>query len=93
MVFTLRCDNVRREAKGLEEWQRFVGARLREARRQRGLNQKQLAKLAGIDRGYLGEIEQGSRNPTFNVMCRLACACEVEVTYFVPPHPDKPQTD
>lgn len=93
VVVILGFGIVRREAEELEEWQRFVGDRLREARVHRGLSKKQLAKQARIDRGYLGEIEQGSRNPTLDVMWRLACVCDVEVTYFVPPRPGEPKPD
>ena len=39
-----------------------LGRRIRELRRERGISQEGLAALAGIDRGYMGHIERGTRN-------------------------------
>jgi transcriptional regulator with XRE-family HTH domain len=39
------------------------GQRLKALRKQRGMTQAELADLLGLDRSYLGEIEQGKRNP------------------------------
>jgi transcriptional regulator with XRE-family HTH domain len=84
---------MRSEAEGAGKLLRFVGERLREARERRGLSKTQLARLADVDRGYIGEIEQGERNPTLIIMWHLARSCGVEVTYFLPPDPDDPQLD
>ena len=48
-----------------EERQKLVenlGRRIRELRTQQGISQEGLAALAGIDHGYMGHIERGSRN-------------------------------
>jgi transcriptional regulator with XRE-family HTH domain len=39
------------------------GQRLKDLRKKRGMTQAELADLLGLDRSYLGEIEQGKRNP------------------------------
>ncbi len=39
------------------------GERLRTLRKRKGLTQAELADKLGLDRSYVGEIEQGKRNP------------------------------
>jgi len=39
------------------------GNRLRYLRRKKGWTQAEMADLLGLDRSYVGEIEQGKRNP------------------------------
>ncbi len=54
------------------------GARVRQLRQERGLAQEQFAHLAGMDRTYVSGIERGRRNPTLDIIVRLAEALEVE---------------
>jgi transcriptional regulator with XRE-family HTH domain len=39
------------------------GNRLRYLRKKKGWTQAEMADLLGLDRSYVGEIEQGKRNP------------------------------
>jgi transcriptional regulator with XRE-family HTH domain len=41
-------------------------------RRERGLTQEQVCEQAKLDRSYLWGIEKGLRNPTIEVIARLA---------------------
>ena len=50
----------------------MFGKRLHEARLQQGLTQEALAKLAGIDRSYLAQIEAGKRRMALHVAWNLA---------------------
>jgi HTH-type transcriptional regulator/antitoxin HipB len=50
---------------------RKFAARLKVARKARGLTQIQLGALAGIDRGTIGDIERGRRPPGFHQLLRL----------------------
>lgn len=54
----------------------FVGQgrneRMREARREAGLSQAQLAKEVGVARQTICSIEAGDYNPTLN-LCKLIC--------------------
>ena len=53
---------------------KFFGERVREARLQRGLSQEELARLAKIDRTYIGGIERGERNAGIKNVWRIADA-------------------
>ncbi|WP_086606469.1 helix-turn-helix domain-containing protein [Erythrobacter donghaensis] len=59
------------------EWGRIVGANVRRIRVARGLTQEQLAHDAEIDLTYLGGIERGRRNPSVEVLGRIAHALKV----------------
>ena len=58
---------------------------LREARRQRGLSQVQLAKLTGVSRNTISSIETGQFNPTAKLALILCIALDKkfeELFYF-----------
>ena len=50
------------------------GDRIREVRLRKGLSQEQLARLAEIDRTYIGGIERGERNLGIKNVWRIADA-------------------
>ena len=52
---------------------------LRVLRAERGLTKEELANLACIDRGYVGQIESMKREVSIKIIDRLACALEVSV--------------
>jgi putative transcriptional regulator len=57
-----------------------LGAVLRRLRRQRDLTQKRLAQRAGIDQGYLSNIESGKRpHPSAVIVKKLARALDVGI--------------
>ncbi len=53
------------------------GNRVREIRGQKGLSQEALARLAEIDRTYIGGIERGERNAGIKNVHRIADALGV----------------
>lgn len=53
------------------------GVRVRAIRAQRGLSQEDLARLAKIDRTYIGGIERGERNAGIKNIWRIADALGV----------------
>jgi|SRR5215469_8531574 len=53
------------------------------ARRRRGWTQEQLADRADLNRGYLGAIERGERNPTLDSLVKLAAALEMRASELV----------
>ena len=56
------------------DWNAIVGANVRRLRVEHKLTQEQLAHEAEIDLTYLGGIERGRRNPSVDVLGRLASA-------------------
>lgn len=54
-----------------------MGKRIKELRKEKGLTQIDLAAKIGIDRSYLGFIERGERNVSFDVMAEIAKALGV----------------
>ena len=56
------------------DWNAIVAANVRSLRIERNLTQEQLAYEAEIDLTYLGGIERGKRNPSVEVLGRIAAA-------------------
>ena len=46
--------------------------RLKELRLQRGLSQESLALICDIDRTYIGRIENLKRNPSLEILSKIA---------------------
>lgn len=55
----------------------MLGEVLREERRERELSLRELAGQAGISATYLGEVERGLKEPSFEVVEALARALEL----------------
>ena len=56
-----------------------LGHRIRSTRKAKGLTQEELADIAGIDRSYIGSVERGERNITFNVLCQICKALNCDI--------------
>jgi Predicted transcriptional regulators len=56
-----------------------LGNRIREKRKARGWTQEDLADSAGIDRSYIGGVERGERNLTFNILCQICDSLRCDV--------------
>jgi len=59
------------------EYQQVFGRRVRELRKERRLSQVELAAKVGIDRSYMGFLERGERNPSLEVIAKIAEALKV----------------
>lgn len=57
-----------------------LGKNVRRLRRAKDIKQDAFAEAAGINRVYLSGIERGIRNPTINVIAKLAELLEVDVS-------------
>lgn len=53
-----------------------VGLNLQALRRARGLSQEELAHRADVHQTYLSGVERGRRNPSVEVLARIAAALE-----------------
>jgi transcriptional regulator with XRE-family HTH domain len=60
-----------------------VGANLHRLREQRGLSLEALAKLSGVSRAMLGQIELGRSAPTIKLLWRIASAFDLPVSAFL----------
>ncbi len=48
----------------------------------RKLSQEELGARAGLHRTYVGQVERGERNPSFESLDRLLAACDATWTEF-----------
>lgn len=58
------------------------GTKLRNIRKSRGMRQSDVAEKVGVSRTALAYYEQGEREPSFEVIDRLAKFFEVPSAYF-----------
>lgn len=61
-----------------------LGKQITKIRKERGLTQEKLAELASIDYSYLNLIENGKRNPSINVITKIARALKTPLNELVP---------
>ncbi len=69
---------------------RAFGERVRELRQQLGMSQEAFALHADFDRTYISGIERGIRNPTLDVIYRLADALECPVVQLFADAEERP---
>lgn len=58
----------------------IFGLRLRNLRQKKGWTLEDLAFESGVNRNYLSNLENGSRNPTLKILNRLALAFEISLS-------------
>jgi len=58
---------------------------IRYIRERRNLTQSQLAKLCGVPRSTVGNIETGESNPTLSVLARLAASLQLSLEELLTP--------
>ncbi|MDC1395610.1 helix-turn-helix domain-containing protein [Bacteroidia bacterium] len=51
-----------------------LGVRIKQLRREKGVSQEKLSEIAGLDRTYMTDIENGKRNVSIVVLEKLAMA-------------------
>lgn len=56
----------------------LFGVNVRRHRKLKGMTQEQLAHEVGMERGYISDLERGTRNPTVRALGRLAEALNVQ---------------
>jgi transcriptional regulator with XRE-family HTH domain len=55
---------------------------LREARKQTGKTQKQIADEAGVCRSYYADIERGRYNPSLKILSRLGNILHIDLNFL-----------
>jgi transcriptional regulator with XRE-family HTH domain len=69
----------------MSDLKKKFGLKLRRIRRDRDMTQEQLAERCGISADYVSNMERGNKNPSFEMIAKLAEVLEVEVSeLFVP---------
>ncbi|WP_054028564.1 helix-turn-helix domain-containing protein [Bacillus sp. FJAT-28004] len=61
----------------------LVGENIRLLRKKRGLSQEQLALRADINASYMGQVERGEKNPTIDVLSKIAIALQTPLERIV----------
>jgi len=69
--------------KGKSDRQVEFGDRVKRLRMEQGLSQEALAHAASINRTYIASLEVGRRNPSLDMMSRLAIALDVDLGEIV----------
>lgn len=62
----------------------IIGRNLRHLRARRGHSLDRLAKLSGVSRAMLSQIETGKSAPTISVLWKVAAALDVSITQLLP---------
>ena len=65
----------------------ILGENIRRVRAARRLTQEKLAELAQLDRTYVGSLERAERNPSLDVMGRVARALGVTLAELLDANP------
>ena len=58
----------------------FSGEKLREMRINTGWSQQKLSKESKVSYGYIAELENGKKKPSFEVVEKLASAMEITIS-------------
>ncbi len=59
------------------EVQRRLGKAVKELRTAKAVTQEELSHRTGLHTTYISDIERGARNPSFEVLVRLAAGLDV----------------
>jgi transcriptional regulator with XRE-family HTH domain len=62
---------------------RQIGENIRLMRKSKGLSQEQLALRAEINASYMGQVERGEKNPTIDVLGKIAAALQTPLEQLV----------
>lgn len=76
-----------------EEKRTLIGSRLREARNMAGLSQGQVAKIMGLHRPTISEIEAGNRRVAVEELTKFAEIYDVTVSWLLAETAEKLDTD
>ena len=68
-----------------------LGEHIKTLRKERGLQQKEVAVEVGIDQSNYSKIENGRREPSVTVLKKLADLFGVSVDYIIEPNEDLPK--
>ena len=59
---------------------KLLGNKIRTTRKSKGWSQEAFALRADLDRSYMGGVERGERNITFDTICMIAEALDMDLS-------------
>jgi len=62
--------------------EREVISKIQSLRKGRGVTLDRLAKMTGLTKGYLSQIENSTKTPPFSTLDKIAYALGVDITHF-----------
>ena len=62
---------------------KLLGKKVIKLRKEKGISQEKLAIAAGIERSYMGAIERGERNPSYDKLVSISKALGILVSELV----------
>src|ERR1700704_529610 len=68
---------------------KFLGRRLRELRKQRGLSQEGLGERSSLSGKFIGEVERGEKSISIDSLYKIAVALEVPLRHLTDVRPGK----
>lgn len=57
-----------------------LGMRIRYLRKKKNLSQLELSLEAGINKNYISDLERGTRNPSLEILDKIAVALDVNLS-------------
>ena len=66
----------------MEDIKLAFGKRVKELRLQKGISQEKLANIAGVDRTYMTQVENGKRNISIENVRKICIALNVSISDF-----------
>jgi transcriptional regulator with XRE-family HTH domain len=68
---------------------KFLGLRLRELRKHRGLSQNRLGERSSLSGKFIGEVERGDKSISIDSLYKVAVALEVPLTHLTDIQPGR----
>lgn len=66
----------------------IIGNRLKDIRNKRNLSLDEVAKLTGVSKAMLGQIERGKSNPTVSTLWKIATGLKISFSLFIDENQD-----
>ncbi|WP_459477971.1 helix-turn-helix domain-containing protein [Clostridium saccharoperbutylacetonicum] len=61
----------------------IIGNKLKDIRNKRDLSLEEVAKLTGVSKAMLGQIERGKSNPTVSTLWKIATGLKISFSLFI----------
>jgi len=65
--------------------QQILGQNIRRYRHTKGITQERLAEIVDVSGSYIGYLERGEKNPSLNLLFKIADTLEIEPAILLTP--------